>query len=173
MTTSFIARIPTPVQYGYLEVHTEGQPGQPPEQVQAEFAEAVAYAEDYAKTLSGNGVTPQQAVANLQSAGVVPQGQAGTGLPQVSGPPPWSATTPQEQQSFIPPNAPQDSWNAGPAQGQQQWQPSQQQPAQGQGPTCQHGPAKYVPAGVSKSSGKPYQAFWACQAPQGQQKCKF
>ncbi len=38
------------------------------------------------------------------------------------------------------------------------------------GPVCKHGePAKLVPAGVSKSSGKPYRAFYACQRPQGQQ----
>ena len=41
------------------------------------------------------------------------------------------------------------------------------------GPVCKHGePAKLVPAGVSKSSGKPYRAFYACQRPQGQQ-CDF
>lgn len=41
------------------------------------------------------------------------------------------------------------------------------------GPVCKHGEsAKLVPAGVSKSSGKPYRAFYACQRPQGQQ-CDF
>ena len=41
------------------------------------------------------------------------------------------------------------------------------------GQVCKHGePAKFVPAGVSKSSGKPYRAFYACQRPQGQQ-CDF
>lgn len=29
-------------------------------------------------------------------------------------------------------------------------------------PLCQHGPMKLVPAGVSKKTGKPYGAFWAC-----------
>jgi hypothetical protein len=130
MTTSFVARIPTPVQYGYLEVHTEGQPGQPVEQVQAEFAEAVAYAEDYAQTLGGNGVTPQQAVSNLQQGGVVPQGNAGGGLPQVSGPPPWAAQNSQEQQQFQPP-AQQQGWQPSVPQGQAQPQ---------QGPSCNHGP---------------------------------
>lgn len=41
------------------------------------------------------------------------------------------------------------------------------------GPVCKHGEvAKLVPAGVSKASGKPYRAFYACQRPQGQQ-CDF
>lgn len=41
------------------------------------------------------------------------------------------------------------------------------------GQVCKHGePAKLVPAGVSKASGKPYRAFYACQRPQGQQ-CDF
>lgn len=41
------------------------------------------------------------------------------------------------------------------------------------GPVCKHGePAKQVPAGVSKSTGKPYRAFYACSRPQGQQ-CDF
>lgn len=31
------------------------------------------------------------------------------------------------------------------------------------GPVCKHGePAKFVPAGVSKATGKPYRAFYAC-----------
>jgi hypothetical protein len=48
--------------------------------------------------------------------------------------------------------------------------PVAQQPA---GQVCKHGePAKLVPAGVSKASGKPYRAFYACQRPQGQQ-CDF
>lgn len=40
-------------------------------------------------------------------------------------------------------------------------------------PSCAHGPAKLVPAGVSKSTGKPYNPFWACQAPRGQAKCQM
>ena len=51
-----------------------------------------------------------------------------------------------------------DKWGAAPAA------------APASGPVCKHGePAKLVPAGVSKSSGKPYRAFYACQRPQGQQ----
>lgn len=33
-------------------------------------------------------------------------------------------------------------------------------------------PAKLIPAGVSKASGKPYRAFYACAQPRGQQ-CDF
>lgn len=41
------------------------------------------------------------------------------------------------------------------------------------GPACKHGePAKYVAAGVSKKTGNPYRAFYACARPQGQQ-CDF
>lgn len=40
-------------------------------------------------------------------------------------------------------------------------------------PTCPHGTKNLVPAGISKSSGKPYSAFWGCPAPQGDStKCR-
>lgn len=52
-------------------------------------------------------------------------------------------------------------------------QPAPQAPQAVQVPTCQHGPAKLVPAGISKSTNNPYNAFWACQAPQGAPKCKM
>jgi hypothetical protein len=43
----------------------------------------------------------------------------------------------------------------------------------GNGPVCKHGEgAKLVPAGISKSTQKPYRAFYACSRPQGQQ-CDF
>lgn len=43
----------------------------------------------------------------------------------------------------------------------------------GDGPACKHGePAKYIAAGVSKKTGQPYRAFYACGRPQGQQ-CDF
>lgn len=36
--------------------------------------------------------------------------------------------------------------------------------------TCDCGlPMRFVPAGVSKASGKPYRAFYACSQPRGQQ----
>lgn len=35
---------------------------------------------------------------------------------------------------------------------------------------CDHGqPMRFVPAGVSKATGKPYRAFYACAQPRGQQ----
>lgn len=58
---------------------------------------------------------------------------------------------------------PQDVWG----------QPANAAPVATGGPVCKHGePAKQVPAGVSKASGKPYRAFYACSRPQGQQ-CDF
>lgn len=32
----------------------------------------------------------------------------------------------------------------------------------GDGHSCAHGPMKFVPAGVSKKTGKPYRAFYSC-----------
>lgn len=42
-------------------------------------------------------------------------------------------------------------------------------PAPGGAPecTCGAGPMRLVPAGISKSTGKPYRAFFACPRPQG------
>lgn len=35
---------------------------------------------------------------------------------------------------------------------------------------CEHGlPMKLIPAGISKATGKPYKAFYACNQPRGQQ----
>jgi hypothetical protein len=34
--------------------------------------------------------------------------------------------------------------------------------------TCGAGEMRFVPAGISKSTGKPYRAFYACPRPQGQ-----
>lgn len=43
----------------------------------------------------------------------------------------------------------------------------------GDGPVCEHGePAKIIPAGVSKATGKPYRSFAACARPREQQ-CNF
>ncbi len=57
---------------------------------------------------------------------------------------------------------PQDAWG----------QPANVAPASN-GPVCKHGEsAKLVPAGTSKTTGKQYRAFYACQRPQGQQ-CDF
>lgn len=35
-------------------------------------------------------------------------------------------------------------------------------PAASNAPLCQHGPMRLVPAGISKKTGKPYNAFWSC-----------
>ena len=68
-----------------------------------------------------------------------------------------------------------------PAQSYPVQQPAQptpsypQQPGAQQGapPLCDHGqPMKLVPAGISKASGKPYAAFYACGQPRGQQCAK-
>jgi len=43
----------------------------------------------------------------------------------------------------------------------------------GNGPVCKHGePARHVPAGISKTTQKPYKAFYACSRPKEQQ-CDF
>lgn len=42
----------------------------------------------------------------------------------------------------------------------------------GGSPRCAHGEMKFVPAGVSKSTGRAYGAFYGCTAPRGQQQCK-
>lgn len=58
----------------------------------------------------------------------------------------------------------------------QQPQPTYAQPPV-QAPVCVHGPLRAVPGGVagpnSRNPGKPYGAFWACQAPQGVAKCRL
>lgn len=83
-----------------------------------------------------------------------------------SAPPAWQP--PQEAAQ-----PPQQAWQTQ----QQAWQAPQQQqapqgPPPGPIPTCAHGPKKWVPAGLRKSDGNPYSAFWACQAPRGMPKCK-
>lgn len=51
--------------------------------------------------------------------------------------------------------------------------PAATPPASDDAPLCEHGqPAKLVPAGISKSTGKPYRAFYACSQPRAQQ-CNF
>lgn len=37
----------------------------------------------------------------------------------------------------------------------------------------EHGPWRAVPAGNRKSDGKPYPAFWACDQPQGEERCTY
>ena len=55
------------------------------------------------------------------------------------------------------------------AQAAQQQQQAYQQAAaqpqqQGPSPSCAHGPMKLVPGGISKGSGKAYNAFYSCTA---------
>lgn len=51
--------------------------------------------------------------------------------------------------------------------------PAATPPADGDAPLCEHGvAAKLVPAGISKASGKPYRAFYACAQPRATQ-CSF
>jgi hypothetical protein len=64
------------------------------------------------------------------------------------------------------------------AQGQQQPQQAYQQPAVQQAPpnpgpvpSCQHGAMKLVPGGISKNTGKAYNAFYSCNGPRDSQ-CK-
>lgn len=62
------------------------------------------------------------------------------------------------------PQATPSQWNAPSA-------PAPSAPAAG--PLCEHGlPAKLIPAGLSKKTGQPYRAFYACGQPRGEQ-CGF
>jgi hypothetical protein len=87
----------------------------------------------------GDAVTAQ-AVQNLQQGGVAP---VNPGL-QANGPRP----------DFVPQGVPLE---APPQQGG------------GQPQYCVHGEKKWVPPGTSSRTGKPYNGFWACPAPKGQQ----
>lgn len=46
-----------------------------------------------------------------------------------------------------------------------------------QHPSCAHGPLNPRPAGISgpnsRNPGRPYRAFWACNAPMGEPKCRL
>jgi hypothetical protein len=47
--------------------------------------------------------------------------------------------------------------------------PTQAAPATGKPQcSCGGGEMRFVPAGIAKSTGRPYKAFWACPKPQGQ-----
>lgn len=82
-----------------------------------------------------------------------------------SGNDPWAQGQPAQQRPVQAPSAPQY---------QQQYQPAPpQQPQQQQAPVCQHGQRRYVAAGVSQKTGRPYPAFWGCAAPANDPtKCK-
>lgn len=94
----------------------------------------------------------------------------------------------QGNQGADPRQGPDDGWSSappqqGPPQGNQGHQGQsqggyQQQQGQQQGgpagvpPACAHGEMKPVPGGYSKSTNKPYNAFWSCPAPRGPGQCK-
>lgn len=46
------------------------------------------------------------------------------------------------------------------------------QAAPAAGVNCTHGPMKLMPAGISKKTGKPYNAFYACQWPTREEQCR-
>ncbi len=46
--------------------------------------------------------------------------------------------------------------------------PVQAAPAGAPDCACGGGPMRFVPAGIAKSTGRPYKAFYACPKPQGQ-----
>jgi len=50
---------------------------------------------------------------------------------------------------------------------QQQYQQPAQQAQQGPSPSCAHGPMKFVQGGISKNTGKAYNAFYSCTAGSG------
>lgn len=51
--------------------------------------------------------------------------------------------------------------------------PSAPRTSPGDAPTCEHGlSAKFVPAGISKKTGKPFRAFYTCPQPRGSE-CSF
>lgn len=89
-----------------------------------------------------------------------------------AGAPQWLAQPPQEAQGYSPtPPAYQAPQYASQAP-QQAYQPQQAQqyaaptPPGQQAPICQqHGqPAVFKPGGISRTSQRPYDAFWACNA---------
>lgn len=113
-----------------------------------------------------------QRVAQLMDTAGSPTPTAQSQGPAQSAPQadPWTGPEPSDigqwPQGGQQQAAPQQSYQAP----QQQQYPQAQQ---GNGPTCNHGPMRYVPAGFSQSSGKAYGAFWGCTAPRGApDKCK-
>lgn len=99
-----------------------------------------------------NGETPhttEQAVANVQQ--VFPEAQVTTDS--------YTQPVPPQQPQFVPQNFAPVAPPAAPA-------------APAAGVNCAHGPMKLMPAGVSKKTGKPYNAFYACQWPTREEQCK-
>lgn len=91
-------------------------------------------------------ITEQHAVANIQQA---------LGGTVVSAPVPVAPVVAPVQPQFAPVQPPV--------------QPST---VPSQAPSCQHGAMKLIPGGISKKTGKPYNAFWACQWPNRDEQCQ-
>jgi hypothetical protein len=51
-------------------------------------------------------------------------------------------------------------------------QPAPAAPGNPAAPACSHGEMRLVPGGISKKTGKPYNAFWSCQWPVREEQCK-
>jgi hypothetical protein len=100
---------------------------------------------------------PQGAPVNYPPAATGPQTTYAGGVQP--GPTPQGGYVPSTQGGYGQPT--QSTAPVGPQNTQQQ------------GPGCQHGAMRYVPAGVSQRTGKPYRAFWGCPADKNDPtKCK-
>lgn len=98
---------------------------------------------------------------------------AGAGLPDAL---PSAPSAPAPQQTYQPQNPTagysQPQQYSAPAQTHQQYGTPPQTGATGPAPMCPHGARNFKPAGVNRQ-GRPYQAFWACPAPQSDKsQCK-
>lgn len=153
MALEMTFRIPASVPYGYIElVFKENSP--------YDIKRAVLDCDAELMTAVGNAYAKAAGMATIGDqlgAQVVNETSYETPWPsaqEAQEAPPW--------QSYDQPPAPA-------------WAPQQapQGPPGVQAPTCQHGQAKLVPAGISKTTNKPYSAFWACQAPRGMTKCQM
>lgn len=106
----------------------------------------------------------QRNVVNVQPSGqVATTAQPGTLATQHGSADydPWAGTNAAPQA----PQAPTQAYQP----------PAQQQPQQAPqgGPVCLHGPMRYVPGGFSRSTNRPYPAFFGCPQPKdAPDKCK-
>lgn len=62
------------------------------------------------------------------------------------------------------PARPDASRPARQTEGQDAPWPDEAPPGEDEPPVCDHGPMRYVPAGRSKATGRPYSAFYGCTA---------
>lgn len=160
MKTTF--RFPGSAEYSYAELETT--PGGVPDNarelrdVDAVFLNLVGNVLAQGCSLVALGVLQPQVIEETG-----PQGYDGASAPQ------WAPQAPQEAQAYSAPpqqyNAPQNGYQA--PQGAYQPQAVQNQPNTPPGvqaPACQYHqrPAEYKPAGTSKKTGRPYNAFWCC-----------